>query len=199
MEQYPSIDGSGKAPLGKPCIAFYKYDGSNLRWEWNPKKGWFKFGTRTQLFDRDTELYGQAVPIFMKTMADEIVNRVKKVERECQRITAYTEFFGKDSFAGVHEPSEPKELRLFDVYLFKRGLMKPRQFVKSFGDMPGAAEVIYDGTLNKQFIEDVRAGKYPVWEGVVCKGDDFMCKIKTDAYLRKLREVYPQRWNQFWE
>jgi hypothetical protein len=38
MQQYPSIDGSGKAPLGVPCIAFYKYDGSNLRWEWSPKQ-----------------------------------------------------------------------------------------------------------------------------------------------------------------
>lgn len=199
MEQYPSIEGSSKAPLGKPCIAFYKYDGSNLRWEWNPKKGWFKFGTRTQLFDRDTEIYGEAIPLFMSTMADAIVDGVKKVERGCQRITAYTEFFGPGSFAGVHVPGEPKELRLFDVYLFKRGLMKPRQFVKTFSDVPNVAEVIYDGNLNRQFIDDVKAGKYPVWEGVVCKGDDFMVKVKTDAYFRKLREVYPQRWNMYWE
>ena len=198
MEQYPSIEGSSKAPLGKPCIAFYKYDGSNLRWEWNPKKGWFKFGTRTQLFNETDAVFGEAIPLFMK-IGDEIVRRVKSVERQCQRITAYTEFFGATSFAGTHTPGEPKELRLFDVYLFKKGLMKPRQFVKTFGDMPCAAEIVYEGNLNKQFIEDVRASKYPVWEGVVAKGDDFMFKVKTDAYLRKLREVYPQRWNQFWE
>lgn len=199
MEHYPSIEGSSKAPLGKPCIAFYKYDGSNLRWEWNPKKGWFKFGTRTQLFNRDTELYGQAIPIFMSTLADQIVNRVKKVERECQRITAFTEFFGASSFAGVHVVDEPKELRLFDVYLFKRGLMKPRQFVKNFGDMFNAAKVIYDGTLSKFFIEDVRSSKYPVWEGVVCKGDDFMVKVKTREYLNKLKEVYANKWELYGE
>ena len=45
MEQYPHIEGSTKAPIGEPCIAFYKYDGSNLRFEWSPKKGWHKFGT----------------------------------------------------------------------------------------------------------------------------------------------------------
>ena len=117
MEQYPSIEGSSKAPLGKPCIAFYKYDGSNLRWEWNPKKGWFKFGTRTQLFNETDAVFGEAIPLFMK-IGDEIVRRVKSVERQCQRITAYTEFFGATSFAGTHTPGEPKELRLFDVYLF---------------------------------------------------------------------------------
>lgn len=198
MEQYPSIEGSSKAPLGKPCIAFYKYDGSNLRWEWNPKKGWFKFGTRTQLFDAKTELFNEAIPIFMK-MGDEIVRRVKSVERQPQRITAFTEFFGASSFTGVHVAGEPKELRLFDVYLFKRGLMKPRQFVKTFGDLPYSAEVVYDGNLNKQFIEDVRDSKYQVWEGVVAKGDDFMVKIKTKAYFAKLSEVYGRNLGPYWE
>lgn len=198
MEQYPSIEGSGKAPLGEPCIAFYKYDGSNLRWEWNPKKGWFKFGTRTQLFDKNTELFNEAIPIFMK-MGDEIVRRVKSVERQPQRITAFTEFFGPSSFTGAHVAGEPKELRLFDVYLFKRGLMKPRQFVKVFGDLPYSAEVVYDGNLNKQFIEDVRDGRYPVWEGVVAKGDDFMVKIKTKAYFAKLSEVYGRNIGPYWE
>jgi hypothetical protein len=198
MEQYPSIEGSSKAPLGEAGLAFYKYDGSNLRWEWNPKKGWFKFGTRTQLFDKSEPLFGQAIPLFMQ-MGDEIVHRVKSVERQPQRITAYTEFFGESSFAGSHILEEPKQLKLFDVYLFKKGLMKPRQFVKTFGGLPYVAEVVYDGNINQSFVQGVRAGEYPVWEGVVCKGDNFMFKVKTDAYLRKLRQVYPQRWNQFWE
>ena len=71
MQQYPSIDGSKKAPLGKPCIAFVKYDGSNLRWEWSPKQGWHKFGTRRQMFDATDEVYGPAIPIFLNTMGDE--------------------------------------------------------------------------------------------------------------------------------
>jgi hypothetical protein len=151
------------------------------------------------LFDKSEPIYGEAIPLFMQTMADDIVQRVKSVERGCQRITAFTEFFGTGSFAGSHIPEDPKYLRLFDVYLFKKGLMKPRQFVKVFGDLPYMAEVVYDGVVNHTFIQGVRAGDYPVWEGVVAKGDDFMFKVKTDAYLRKLREVYPQRWNQFWE
>lgn len=94
MQQYPSIDGSSKAPLGKQCIAFTKYDGSNLRWEWSPKQGWYKHGTRNQLFDASDPVYGKAIPIFMNGMADEIIRRVKDLERSIQRITVFTEFLG---------------------------------------------------------------------------------------------------------
>lgn len=198
MQQFPSIDGSAKAPLGNPCIAFYKYDGSNLRWEWSPKQDWHKFGTRHQLFDASDPLYSKAIPIFL-SMGDEIVRRVKDLERGIQRITVFTEFFGPNSFAGQHVETDPMELRLIDAFLFKRGFMAPRTFVKTFGDMPQAAQVIYEGNLNKQFIDDVRKGVYPVWEGVVAKGDGFQVKIKTDAYFKKLNEVYGTEYRNYWE
>jgi hypothetical protein len=199
MKQYPEIPGSTKAPLGRPCLAFYKYDGSNLRWEWSPKKGWYKFGTRTQLFDQSNPLFGQAIPIFFSAMGDEIVYRCKQVERGVQRVIVFTEFFGPNSFAGIHEPNDPKELRLFDVNLYKRGIMSPRDFYKNFGDLCYAARLVYDGNLNKQFIEDVRNGAYPVDEGVVAKGEDFMVKIKTNTYMKKLNEVYGANWRNYWE
>jgi hypothetical protein len=59
--------------------------------------------------------------------------------------------------------------------------------------------VVYDGNLNKQFIADVREGKYPVVEGVVAKGDDFMVKIKTAAYFTKLNQVYGTEYRNYWE
>jgi hypothetical protein len=201
MEQYPEIPGSKKAPLGKPCIAFYKYDGSNLRWEWSPKRGWHKFGTRTELFDPMHPLWGQAIPLF-EPIKDDIVQRVRESEwtlRGIQRITAFTEFFGPSSFAGTHVEDEPKELRLIDIYLHKRGMVSPRWFVNAFGDAPYAAQVVYQGNLNKEFINDVHAGKYPVWEGVVAKGEDFRVKIKTEAYMLKLKEVYGLKWERFGE
>lgn len=201
MEQYPEIPGSKKAPLGKPCIAFYKYDGSNLRWEWSPKRGWHKFGTRTELFHPMHPLWGQSIPLF-EPIKDDIVRRVRESDwtmRGIQRITAFTEFFGASSFAGTHVEDEPKELRLFDVYLHKKGMMPPRWFVQNFGDAPYAAQVIYEGNLNKEFINDVHNGKYPVWEGVVAKGEDFRVKIKTEAYMLKLKEVYGLKWERFAE
>jgi hypothetical protein len=202
MKQYPEIPGSTHAPLGVPCIAFEKYDGSNLRWEWSRKRGWHKFGTRTQLFDRTDPLYGQAIPIFLGTMGDEIARRSNDIERGVQRVICFTEFFGPGSFAGKHVQDEPKELRLIDMNLYKRGLMDPRLFARSFGDLPWCARVVYQGNLNRPLIEDVRKGVYPVWEGVVAKGDGFMVKIKTLAYLARLKEVFGGRaedFGKYWE
>lgn len=195
---YPSLCDCG-LNWGKLRIAFYKYDGSNLRWEWAPKRGWYKYGTRTQLFNETDPLFGQAIPIFQDTMGAEIARRCKDAERGVQRIIVYTEFFGPSSFAGEHELAEPKKLKLFDIKLYKRGIMSPRQFVKTFGDLPYSAQVTYEGNLNKQFIDDVRKGVYPVWEGVVAKGDDFIIKIKTDIYFKKLNEVYGTEYRNYWE
>jgi len=201
MEQYPEIPGARKAPIGEKCIAFYKYDGSNLRWEWSKKRGWHKFGTRTELFAPEHPLWGQAVPLFNR-IAQDVEDRIyasDKKFRSIERITAFTEFLGPSSFAGTHDEKEPKELRLFDVWLYKKGRMSPRWFVETFGDAPYAAQVVYQGNLSTEFIRDVRAGKYPVWEGVVAKGDDWMCKIKTEAYMLKLKEVYGLNWERFGE
>ena len=201
MEQYPEIPGAKRAPLGEKCIAFNKYDGSNLRWEWSKKRGlWYKFGTRTELFGSNHPLWGQALPLW-REIEDDVVARVQsdKRFRNIERITAFTEFFGPSSFAGTHDEKEPKELKLIDVYLFKKGMVSPRWFVDTFGDAPYAAQVIYQGNLNMEFIRDVRSGKYPVWEGVVAKGEDFRVKIKTEAYMLKLKEVYGLNWERFAE
>ena len=199
MLQYPSILGSAKSPLGKPCIAFVKYDGSNLRWEWSPKKGWNKFGTRHQMFDASTPLFNQAIPIFMEELADELVYRTKQIVKNPERITAYTEFLGPSSFAGSHVENEKKELKLFDVFLFKKGFVPPKQFVEIYGSMPQSAEIVYQGNLNKQFVMDIRNGKYDVFEGVIAKGSDYMVKIKTAKYFELLRHKYQNRWTEFAE
>lgn len=167
MKSYPSIAGSSRAPR-KPCIAFNKYDGSNLRAEWSRKTGWTKFGTRKRLFDESDPDFGSAIPLFHETMADGLIDIFKKKYRDDQQITVFMEFFGPNSFAGKHEPADPKELILIDVSLYKKGLIAPREFVKNFDSVP-SAEVIYEGNLNEVFIEAVRNGEYPVVEGVVVK------------------------------
>jgi hypothetical protein len=199
MLQYPSIAGSAKAALGVPCIAFTKYDGSNLRWEWSPKKGWNKFGTRRQMFDESDPLYSQAIPLFMGGLGDEIVYRTKQITKNPERITAFTEFFGDSSFAGSHDQNEEKQLKLFDVFLFKKGFIQPKQFVEMFEELPECAEVVYTGQLNRKFVMDVQKGKYPVFEGVIAKGNDFMVKIKTDEYFRRLRHKFNDEWTKYGE
>lgn len=197
MLQYQSIPGWKKSPIGKPCVAFNKYDGSNLRWEYSPKQGWNKYGTRTQLFDKNTPLYNQAIELFMDQMAGVIVETTNHAfGRKVERITAFTEFLGPSSFAGNHVHDEPKQLKLFDVFVFKKGFIPPKQFAKLFCKHDWTAEVVYEGSMTREFIDDVRQGKYPVYEGVICKGEDWNAKVKTIEYLNRLHDTYQGLWNE---
>jgi len=210
MKLYPSIPGSSQAPR-KPCIAFKKYDGSNIRFEWSPKQGWHKFGTRKRLFDESDEVFGPAIALFRSTLADDVLNIIKsnKHWRRTRRVTAYAEFVGPKSFAGLHdlEPDNPMELVLFDVNIHQQGLVSPRDFVNRFVGECNAAEVVYEGNLNEDFIAAVKRGDYNtgdgIEEGVVCKGGSghslWMAKIKTDAYIAKLKEVFGVGWEKYGE
>lgn len=204
MKPYWSIPGPSKAPR-KPCVAFYKYDGSNLRWEWSKKRGWYKSGCRKRLIDASDEQFGKAVPLFLNNYADQIEEVFRqKYFRNIKSVIIYTEFFGPNSFAGDHVDADPKELRLIDVNPFKKGLLGPREFLNMFGHLPFVAEVVYEGNLNDSFIADIREGRYPVNEGVVCKGgsghDLWMVKIKTNDYKRRLIAKFGnEHWLKFWE
>lgn len=220
MLQYPSIPGFGEAVrkpqrrddvrrrdshaasklLNSECVGFNKYDGSNLRWEWSPKSGWSKFGTRKTMFDASTQPWSQAIPLFMDTMASEIEYKAKHYGgKKLERITAFTEFFGPSSFAGQHSWDEAHELRLFDVFLFKSGFIQPKQFLELFGKQPWCAEVIYKGPLTYELHNDVLNGVYPISEGIVCKGvsEEFTVKLKTKAWYTKLKERFAENWEQY--
>ena len=75
MKQYPSIMGSSKAPQ-KPCIAFEKYDGSNMRFEWTRKCGWCKFGCRNRLIDENDLQFPDVKPLFLEKYASPIEERL---------------------------------------------------------------------------------------------------------------------------
>ena len=67
-----------------------------------------------------------------------------------------------------------------------------------------AIEQVYQGKLTGRFAEDVRTGKYGVTEGVICKGgtggsDLWMAKIKTNAYMERLKRAFGERWEDHWE
>ena len=197
------IMGASKAPK-KHCIAFNKYDGSNLRWEYRKKTGWCKQGTRTQLFDETSEVFGEAIKLFEETYADDIEKIIKDTPRmrNADYVTVFTEFYGPGSFAGQHVQDEPKELMLFDVQVHKRGIMDPKEFLKTFNHLK-IPEVIYEGNMNQSFIDKVRDNHFVLNEGVVCKGGKkhtlWMCKIKTEAYTEALKELYEADWEKLWE
>ncbi len=83
------------------------------------------------------------------------------------------------------------------------GFISPSQFVNDFQHLE-IARVVYRGKLTGKFTEDVRSGKYNVDEGVICKGgnggdDLWMVKIKTNAYMSKLKQAFADRWEDYWE
>lgn len=204
MIPYPSIAKFNEGFLGRECLAFYKLDGSNIRVEYSPKRGWYKWGTRTRLFDETDAEFADAIKVFHREFADGMAKKLKS-----KRAIAYLEFFGPHSFAGKHEPgflgvenNDPKSLVLFDVEIEKRRMMNPWEFVKNFGEFK-IPEIIYEGKLTEEFVKDVRHSKYPVNEGVVCKGGNgqhlWMTKIKTLDYLERLKEKFGLDWMRFWE
>ncbi len=153
-------------------------------------------GTRRCMFNYNTPLYNQAIDLFhnseISSTIVELTNEYHK--RKVERITTFVEFFGPSSFAGTHDFNEQKELKLLDVFVFKKGFIAPKDFVKLFNQYQWAAEVVYTGNMNTQFIQDVRNGKYPVYEGVICKGGDWNAKIKTIEYLERLKTFDPKLW-----
>jgi hypothetical protein len=199
MKTYWEIPGPSKAPQ-EPCIAFYKYDGSNIRAEWSRKNGWHKFGSRYVLIDEQHSDYAEAIPLFMAEYAESLneILRTNKAFRGVERATAFCEYYGENSFAGWHDPHDPKQLILFDIQIHKKGFVLPRDFVNHFGHLR-TAEVIYEGNFSKEFVEDVKAGKYPLKEGVVAKGVNlgkksspqhglWMAKVKTKWWFDLLKK-----------
>lgn len=214
MLHYPKMPGSRNCPNGK-CWAFEKYDGTNLHWEWERDFGWHSFGARRDEFNLNLdgiEKFAGAHPNLKECaplFEAELAVGIEKVFQENANYASYasfkvfTEFLGANSFAGLHHDEDDKQLVLFDVWLEGFGMIGPQQFLADFGHL-NTARVVYQGKLTGQFVEDVRNGKYNVAEGVVCKGgrggeDLWMVKIKTHAYMEKLKKAFAQDWENYWE
>lgn len=209
---YPKIPGSADAPLGR-CVAFEKYDGTNLHWMWERELGWYAFGMRRNRFDLDEAGiadfnaqhpgYADAPDIFRRDFASQLESIFRNnPDYHSPEITVFTEYVGPNSFAGLHKADDPKQLVLFDIEI-ECGMIGPEEFIDVFGAL-NIARVVYRGKLTGRFIHDVREGKYDVTEGVVCKGgaggdDLWMVKIKTNAYMERLKQAFQDDWEAYWE
>ncbi|WP_417850644.1 RNA ligase family protein [Thalassoglobus sp.] len=175
---YPKIPNSRDFPLGE-CIAFEKYDGTNMHFSWQRDFGWHAFGTRRDEFnldDRGIKLFQQRhrhiadAPFVFRNDHMSQINDIFKCDDRCLTTTDFTvfaEFLGPNSFAGLHKDQDAKRLVLFDVQADGE-LLSPFEFVEIFGELP-VARVVYRGKFHGAFTEDVRNGKYGVDEGVICK------------------------------
>lgn len=97
--------------------------------------------------------------------------------------------------------AEVAPLILFDVQI-ESAIIGPEEFVADFGAL-NSARIVYRGKLTGAFAQDVRDGKYDVAEGVVCKGGTgdnlWMVKIKTNAYMERLKQAFKDDWEAYWE
>jgi len=197
MKQYDHIDYYGKRLMGEVVHAFDKKDGSNLRFEYSTKRGWYKFGTRKCMIDQNHPDFGQAIPLFLEKYGDGLSTVFKNKDyRNTKNFIVFCEWYGPNSFAGHHDPNDKMELLLFDVNPIKKGFVGPKQFIDDFGHL-GIPELIHHGNLNIDFINQVKRNDFNLMEGVVCKWKDnrkahqvWMVKIKTDAWLNRLKNKF---------
>lgn len=214
MKSYPEISGPSKAPHDK-CYAFVKYDGSNLRFEWSRKRGWYKAGTRKCMFDESSKIFGPAIQLFKDKFGDDFENifKTNKLFNGVQNVVVFGEYFGPKSFSGSHKPWDKERTFVpFDVNLYKKGFLSPKEFIDTFGHLE-VAECLGQVSMGKELIENVRKekidleSKYPIKteipEGIICKGGSghrlWMCKIKTERYKAALKELYEADWEKYWE
>lgn len=196
MKSYHKIPHWNKGEFGCKTLGFMKIDGSSVRFEYNTKRGFYKFGTRNVMIDRRDEIFGGSIDIFLNKYNEDLCRVFRDKYPKVINIVVFGEFFGENSFSGQHELSDEKDICIFDVSLYKKGIISPYEFLDNFGhlDIPN---VIYEGEYNMEFVNSVRNDIYGLDEGVVCKGvvktkkdgnQIWMCKVKTDNWLRKVRE-----------
>ena len=203
MKMYPSIPAQINAGLN--VIAFNKLDGSNIRAEWSPKKGFYKYGTRKRLLGADDKPLGEAIGLIESKYADALHDILK--QSRTQRAICFFEFWGEGSAFGHHRPDVPHDVTLIDVALFKQGVIAPNDFLKTFGSVDHA-EVLYRGPTDYDFVQSVRDGTLEGMgpEGVVCKagfdrklGHPIMFKVKRQDWYERLREHCGQDEKMFQE
>jgi hypothetical protein len=192
MKFYPHITKEIRQDIF--IIGFDKIDGSNIRAEWNHKRGFYKFGTRNHLVDDKTMPFGSAIPLIRQKYETDLT----KIFQELNYSDAicFFEYWGQNSFAGNHDFSKPMDITLIDVNPFKQGILEPSLFVQHFGHLD-IAKVCYQGYATTDLFDQVKQSTLPgmTFEGIVAKGANdkrtkmpIMFKIKSLAWLDKLKE-----------
>jgi hypothetical protein len=187
---------------------FDKLDGSNLRFEWSRKRGWYKQGTRERLFDESDIIFGPALPAFREQLAEPLA-KIAKDER-WDKLIVFAEYLGPHSFAGLHDMEDlagkKMQTMLIDASVDGRDLMPVKDYLKAFKSIENQAK--YLGLMNwtRGFVTSVYAtvpgSEDMAWagpitsEGVIGKADDragrIMAKAKTMAWLDKVRARFTE-------
>ena len=205
MKTYPStkfMNGLTKGagiPEGNDWYVFDKLDGSNIRVEWNHKRGFYKYGRRNALLDDSNPWlkHDDISGILNNTVGPKLDAEFRK--RKYKRMLCFFEFNGDKSFSGHHE-NEEHRLTLIDFNLHPKGFMGPEDFVRlcvdaGLSEGTDYARVLYHGEITQELLESIRNSTLPgmTFEGVVCKSQGKKVssrrafKVKASLWLDKLR------------
>ena len=193
MKAYPSI--TTKIDFSKPYHIFDKLDGSNIRAEWSPKKGFYKFGSRTQLLTEDQKTLWPCRDAIIEEYSETLSSRLSKLKAESA--VCFFEWVGPESFAGNHGDVSKNKPYLIDVAIYKKGMMPIEQYLKISEGIP-SPRLLHVGKIYEDFFQAVRNRTLEgmTFEGVVGKGEHskqlghaIMFKIKSNDWLNKLKTI----------
>lgn len=197
MKEYPSIPRDFRE---FDAYVFDKLDGSNIRAEWSRKRGFYKFGARHRMIDATDLQLGAAVTLFEKRMAETLSRLFHDLRYE--GAIAFAEFWGPGSLGGYHEAGDAMRLTLFDVDVYRRGLLPPDEFRRLIDSWVPTPAYFGKHRWTRGFIERVRWGEIDgvTYEGVVGKGRIgrksgklVMAKAKTQRWIEAIRARYAER------
>lgn len=194
MKSYHSIPLlNPKIDLGRKYYVFEKLDGSNMRAEWNPTKGFYKFGSRNILVDSSTPLGANAIPL-MKAQ-EEAIGRVLKAKK-IESAVCFFEFLGPHSFAGSHDYTKDSgqfECILIDINVHKKGILPPSQYLEWFSGIVKLPILFCEGLIDREDLEKLASITF---EGIVAKADPEkrwetppMFKFKNKSWIERVRST----------
>ena len=194
MKKYPSVNT--KINFDVDVIGFNKIDGSNIRAFWkSSEKQFTEFGTRTLPLKKEHKYLGGAVDM-IRTKYEKELTKVF-LEKKYTEVTAFFEFYGKNSFAGRHNINDVKEIVLIDLMIYKKGLIHPAEFVRDYKRV-GIPAILFKGKLNEPVVAQIKNGNLAGMsaEGVVFKGRGgkkgnypIVFKVKSKQWIDKLKEL----------
>lgn len=197
MKEFPSIPRSTPdgpyIDIGEAYV-FDKLDGRNLRFEWAPKRGWHKFGTRHRLFDTTDPEHGPALLLFHADLAEPLERRAHA--GRWQRLVVFCEFWSAQSLGGVLVPGDPMKLTLIGAAPYKQGLLGPRAFRELFEGQVETPRFLGRHNWTRDFTRRVRRSEVPgmTFEGVVGWSGEghklVFSKAKTQAWIDAILARY---------
>lgn len=197
MKEYQSIPRLNNIKIPDfPISTWDKIDGSNLRFEWNKKQGFYKYGTRTQLFDASHSLFSKSLPFFNNYIREPLSKAFS--DNKYENAVVFAEFFGESSFAGIHNLNDDFKLCVFDINVYKKGILPPETFYNLCKDIVPIPQYFGNILWNDDFILKVQNNEFSniTFEGVVGKwqkGNNIeMVKVKTKNWIDAIRNKFDE-------